>query len=174
MKLAIFGSADGAVSVENERLCKNIVVYLKQKEVTIVTGGSLGVPGLIARLAFEAGAETEVYSPDENAEQHHARSDNAPLHYFKKHTFNSGFTARSLEMIKNIDGAIVIGGRIGTLSEFTIAVEEGLDIAVMKGSGGIADHLEYILLIAKKEFQNKILFEENYKEAIDKLLGLRA
>ena len=58
-------------------------------------------------------------------------------------------------MIKSVNGVLVINGRIGTLSEFTIALEEGLNIGVIKGTGGIVDHLEYIILIAKKNLRIK-------------------
>lgn len=172
MKLAILGSASDTVSRENELLCKNIGEYLAQKKIIVVTGGSHGIPGLVVKSAFEAGAETEAYSPDENEMQHDLRSDNTSLKYFTNYKFIPGFTARSLEMIKNVDSALVINGRIGTLSEFTIALEEGLNISVIQNSGGIADHLEYIISIAKKEFQNQIFFETDYRVAIDKLINL--
>lgn len=169
MKLAILGSASNIVSAENENLCKEAGEYLAQKKITVVTGGSHGIPGFVVKSAFEAGAETEVYSPDEDVEQHNLRPDNLSLKYFKNHKFIPGFTARSLEMMKNVDSVLVINGRIGTLSEFTIALEEGLNIGIIKGTGGIADHLEYIISIAKKEFKNKIIFDTDYKTVIDKL-----
>ena len=169
MKLAILGSASGVVSAKNEKLCKKLGKYLAQKKITVVTGGSHGIPGLVVKSAFEAGAETEVYSPDENELKHLLRSDNLSLKYFKNHKFIPGFTARSLEMIKNIDGCLVINGRIGTLSEFTIALEEGLNIGIIKGTGGIADHLEYIISVVEKEFKNKIIFDSDYQIVTDKL-----
>jgi uncharacterized protein (TIGR00725 family) len=172
MKIAIFGSATSIVSKENKLLCKKVGKYLAQKKITVVTGGSHGIPGLVVLSAFKAGAKTEAYSPDKNRKEHHLRNDNLPLKYFKKTKFIPGFTARSLAMIKDVDGVLVLNGRIGTLSEFTIALEEGSDISVLKNSGGIADHLEYIVSVAKKEFPNKVIFEVDYKKAIDDLIDL--
>lgn len=169
MRLAILGSASDIFSSENEKLCEEIGKYLAEKKITIVSGGSHGIPGLVVKSAFEAGAETEAYSPDDDDKQHMLRRDNLSLKYFKNKNFVPGFTARSLEMIKSVDGALVINGRIGTLSEFTIALEEGLNVGVIKGTGGIADHLENIISIAKKEFKNKIIFDTDYKTVIDKL-----
>jgi hypothetical protein len=171
MKLAIFGSASGTISLENQHLCKEIGEYLAQKNITVVTGGSRGVLGLVVQSAFEAGGKTEVYSPDKDGGAHELRRDSFSLEYFTSHKFIPGLTARSLEMIKNVDAALIINGRIGTLSEFTMALEEGLDIAVIKGTGGIADHLEYILSVAEKEFSSKIIFETDYKIAIEKLFN---
>ncbi len=74
-------------------------------------------------------------------------------------------------MIKSIDGAIVLNGRVGTLSEFTIAIEEGLPISVLEGTGGITDHLKKIIKISKKKYlKDKIYFTSSYKKAIDNLI----
>ncbi len=170
MKIAVFGSAGNNISLDTEKLCESVGKYLAEKGVTVVTGGSNGIPGIIIKHAFSAGAKTEAYSPDKDEDSHKKRGDNLPLDYFTEKRFIPGFTQRSLEMIKDCDGALVVGGRIGTLSEFTIALEEGLNVAVLKGSGGIADHLEYIVSVAKKEFPNKVIFEEDYKKAIDALI----
>lgn len=169
MKLGVFSSASDIISPENQALAAQIGKYLADKKITVVSGGSHGIPGLIVQAAFDAGADTELYSPDEDEEKHQKRSDNLELRYFKTHKFIPGFTARSLEMIKNIDAALVLNGRTGTLSEFTIALEEGLPVAVVKNTGGIADHLENIISIANKEFPHQIIFEEDFRVAVDKL-----
>jgi uncharacterized protein (TIGR00725 family) len=172
MRLAIVGSATDDISSENQNVCREIGIYLAHKKIAVVTGGSHGIPGLVVKSAFEAGAETIAYSPDKDEEHHQLRADNISLKYFKTTNFIPGFTARRLEMIKNVDGVLVINGRIGTLSEFTMALEEGLNIAVIKNTGGIADHLEYIISVAEKEFSNTIIFDVDYKVAIDKLINV--
>jgi uncharacterized protein (TIGR00725 family) len=172
MKIAVFGSAKNEISPYIEIICKEIGAYLAEKGVTVVTGGSSGIPGIIVKSAFESGAHTEAYSPDENETAHEKRNDNLPLNYFKSHKFIPGFTARSLAMVKDCDGVLVVGGRIGTLSEFTIALEEGLSVAVVKGTGGVSNHLEYIINVAEKEFPNQaVIFEDDYKKAIDSLIS---
>lgn len=169
--LAVFSSADPTVSEENKILARHIGEYLAEKNVTVATGGSNGIPGLVIKAAFEKDAETTVYSPDTDEISHHARHDNLPLHYFKKHVFVQGFTARSLEMLKNVDGVLVLNGRMGTLSEFSIALEEGVRTVVIINTGGISDHLENLTALSQKKFPQKIIFETDYKKAIDALLA---
>lgn len=70
-------------------------------------------------------------------------------------------------MIHDADAVILMNGRIGTLSEFTIAVEEGKRVAVITETGGVADHLEYILDIAQKEFPGQVFFSNSIPEIID-------
>lgn len=170
MKIGIFSSASAQVSQRNRKLAKLIAEYMTEKGIEVVTGGSLGIPGIIAESVCELGGQTCVYSPDRDEREHHKRIDNHHLRFYKEKKFIPGFTARSLEMIKNIDGAFILNGRIGTLSEFTIAVEEGLPVAVITETGGVANHLKQILKVSKKKYpKGKIFFTKDYKKAIDRL-----
>lgn len=170
-KIGIFSSSSREISNENKRLAIEIGKYLSEREIIVVSGGSSGIPGIVIESAYHSGAHTELYSPDKDEKTHNLRKDNHALNYYKIKRFIPGFTSRSLEMIRNIDGAIILNGRIGTLSEFTIALEEGLDIAVIKGTGGIADEIENIVKIANKEFSNRIFFGYDFRKAINDLLN---
>ncbi len=173
MKIGIFSSASFKVSSKNKKLAKSIAEYLKEKGVEVVTGGSLGIPGIIAEHTYKLGGKTSVYSPDKNKKDHDKRHDNHCLDFYRNKKFIPGFTARSLAMIKSIDGAIVLNGRIGTLSEFTIAIEEGLPVSVLEGTDGITDYLKTIIKISKKKYsKDKIYFTSSYKKAVDNLLKL--
>ena len=138
--------------------------------MTIVTGGSLGIPGHISEEAHGLGGHTIMFSPDKNIEQHNQRHDNHEIKFYKEVVYGEGFTSRSLEMIRSVDCALVLNGRTGTLSEFTIAIEEGLPIAVITNTGGIADHLENIITIINKEFPQAVLFGNSYQNQIKFLL----
>lgn len=172
MKIAIIGSAEEKQEERIVKLCKNIAEYLSKKDVIIFTGGSLGIPGIVVKSCDLQKIKIVAYSPDEDIMSHNERFDNLNSKFFSEIKHIKGFTARSLQMINDGDAIIVIGGRIGTLSEFTIALEEGKKVLVIENSGGIADHLEYILQVANKEFPNQIIFEKDYKNGIDKLLDL--
>ncbi len=165
MKIGIFSSASSRVSPSNRKLAKAIAEYLAEQGIEIVTGGSLGIPGIIAERACELGSRTCVYSPDRDERDHHKRIDNHDLRFYSEKKFIPGFTARSLEMIKNIDGAIVLNGRIGTLSEFAIACEEGLPIAVITGTGGGCRLSETNSKSFEKEIsKRKNIFHKNLQE----------
>ena len=175
MKIGIFSSASFKVSSKNKKLAKDLAEYMTKKGMEVVTGGSLGIPGVVAEHTYKIGGKTSAYSPDRNKKTHHERHDNHSLDFYHGKKFIPGFTARSLVMIKNIDGAIVLNGRIGTLSEFTIAIEEGLPVSVLEGTGGITDHLKKIIKISKKKYsKDKIYFTSSYKKAVDNLIKLKS
>jgi len=171
MKLAVISSAQINISDNLINLIQEIVLRLsKIPQIKIITGGCLGVPGLIVQKAKQLGINTVAYSPDKDGNKHNKRSDNLALHYFNEIKHFSGLTARSLAMIKDADCILMLNGRIGTLSEFTIALEEGKKVGVITDTGGISDHVQYILEVAKKEFPNQAFFSSKPKEVIDWLI----
>ena len=169
MNIAIISSADEKNSRNYNALSKNLVLNLKESipNLVISTGGSLGIPGFIIKQAYKIGIQTKCYSPDKNSYIHELRYDNLKTKYFSEIIYIPGFTNRSLQMINDADGIILLNGRIGTLSEFTIALEEGKKVSVLTETGGIADHLEYILDIAQKEFPGQVFFSDSITEVIN-------
>ena len=170
MKIAIIGSAETTKDKNLVSLCGGVGKYLEEKDISILTGGCDGIPGLIVKSCNSK--NIIAYSPDIDEDSHNLQNDNLNSKYFSEMKFIQGFTARSLKMIEDSDAIILIGGRIGTLSEFTIALEEGKKVLVIKDSGCIADHLEYILQVANKEFPDQIIFEKDYKKGIDRLVEM--
>ena len=170
-KIAIFSSARPHVDDEVLELSHMIGKYLAENNILVVTGGCLGVPGEVVKSVKENGGVTEAYFPDFDPSSHSIRHDNLDVKYFDLYKFIPGFTERSVKMIEDVDGAIVLNGRMGTLSEFSIAAEEGLPLAVVKGSGGITDQLEHIIEIAEKEYATPIYFNSDYRQAIDSLVS---
>ena len=174
MKIAIFSSASSQMTEENIALAQNIGKYLAKKGIIVITGGSTGLPSVVSKAAFQNGAWTEAYYPDidERGLLMNTRVHNNCLEDIYTHKkFFKGFTYRTVRMIEDADGAIVFNGRFGTLSEFTIAVEEGLKLAVIEGTGGITDEIRRLAKIVDRQFPNShVVFSNNYKEAIDKLI----
>jgi uncharacterized protein (TIGR00725 family) len=174
MKIAIFSSASTQIIDENLLLAQNIGKYLAEKGITVITGGSTGLPSVVVQTAFSAGAETIAYYPDlsENDLLQNERVHNNDLsHVYTHKRFFKGFVYRSVRMIEDADGAIVFNGRFGTLSEFSIAVEEGLKIAVIENTGGITGEIKRLAEIVDRQFPNShVIFSDDYKYAVDKLI----
>jgi len=141
--------------------------------INIATGAAVGIPHVIGTGARNAGSKLVGFSPSSNALTHSRQIDNAPINNFDSIHFNgAGFTARSLEFISSVDALIMIAGRMGTLSEFTIGFEEGIPIFILKGYGGISDHIEEIISHADKEGLIPPVMVANTNDLTNKLLQL--
>lgn len=172
-KIAIFGSAESCVDPIAYGKAKLLGDVLGSLGVRVVTGGCVGTPSVVARHAKRRGSKIIGFFPDKNEQKvstniHHS---NDVSFEFDDRFYFDGYSERSLAMIRWVDSAIVVGGRIGTISEWAMALEENLPVLVLQESGGVADHLEYILKVAKKEFpENIILFAKDIESGVMELL----
>lgn len=145
---------------------------LAEYGVNVMTGAAIGISHIIGRAAQNAGSRLMGFSPAPNIVMHSKAEDNAPADEFDALHFNGrGFTARSLEFIKSVDALIMISGRMGTLSEFTIAFEEGVPIFVLQGYGGISDKIDHILSFARKDGPVTPFLCKEPNKLISELLG---
>jgi len=59
------------------------------------------------------------------------------------------YVGRDALLITSSDAVVSIGGRLGTLHEFTIAIESGTPIGFLQGAGGISDQVETLMELAR-------------------------
>jgi uncharacterized protein (TIGR00725 family) len=169
------GIISSAIAVKDQKkigLFTRLGTSLAKHNINIATGAAVGISHVIGKSAKDAGSKLIGFSPTTNALTHSRQSDNAPINHFDIIHFNGdGFTARSLKFINTVDALIMVSGRTGTLSEFTIAFEEGIPIFVLKGYGGISDHIEEIISYANKERPIPLAIFTDADELSRKLLG---
>lgn len=168
----LVGIISSAVNIEASKLkqFEALGKTLANNNINIATGASIGIAHAIGTTAKKFGSRLIGFSPDGDSLFHSRRIDNAPVHDFDSIHFNGkGFTSRSLEFIKSVDALIMISGRMGTLSEFTIAFEEGVPTFVVKGFGGISDQIESIIKYSNKESNSPPNIVASIKELEDRL-----
>ncbi len=167
MKIALISSA---LNVEDSRLkevAENLAEIFHREKIELVTGGCAGIPEIAVRKLAQLNGVTTIFSPDPDEDSHAKREDNLPLGVASKYFHSTGFTQRSLEMLNYADSVIVVNGRMGTLSEFAVALEEGKRVGVVTNTGGIADHLEVITKLTTKNFPGKLFFSNDVEEVIN-------
>jgi uncharacterized protein (TIGR00725 family) len=81
------------------------------------------------------------------------------------------YTGRNLLLVRSADAVIMVGGRIGTLNELTIAIEERKPIGVLLGSGGMTEEVEWVLKAAKRQ-RTGIIFGHDAAKLVDDVIAL--
>lgn len=124
---------------------------LGEQGAVVVTGAPPGLPHEAALGAKEAGALTIGISPALSLDQHR-QVYRSPVEPYDVLVFTgSGLMGREVEIIRTCEAVVVIGGRSGTLGEFAIAYDEAKLIAVLEGTGGVADHIAELVRIINKQ-----------------------
>lgn len=154
IRIALFGSWRGGLTAKNKRLCRDLVeacLLLGERagcSVELVTGGCIGIPGYAIEYAQSRGIATTGFFPHETERHHELHGHDKNSHNKKWYTnryYEDGYSSRSLRMINYADLACVIHGRIGTLSEITMSIEEQLPLAIFESSGGTSCLFKEIL-----------------------------
>jgi len=142
-----------------------------QKGMILVTGATTGAPYWAAKGAKEAGGIVIGVSPAYSKAQH-IKTYHLPLDYHDLIIYTGfGYSGRNLLLIRSSDAVITVGGRIGTLNEFTDAFEDQKPQGVLLGTGGTTDMIPEILEKAHRG-PGKIVFERDPEKLVSEVVRL--
>lgn len=164
------GSAGGLISDEARHACRELGRQIAQHNCIIVTGACPGLPheavlGLKEKGGFALGISPAL------ALQEHIDRYHSPYEEYDALIFTgSGLMGREIEAIRSCDIVCIVGGRSGTLGEFSIAYDEGKLIAVLKGTGGIAEHVAEIVAMVQKQTQADLVYSHSPQDLIERAI----
>jgi uncharacterized protein (TIGR00725 family) len=154
----------------------------KRRHVTL-TGACPGFPHVVLKAAKAAGGLTVGISGHPTLAKHIARG--APVddidvlqlttlpHALRNGTDRPNYMGRELDNIERSNALLFVGGRSGTLGEFSIAYDEGRTIGVLKGSGGISDELEHLVKVISKNGKPPrapVIFDSNPRRLVKRVV----
>ncbi len=171
VKIAVCGSAFGTdedILNKAEAIGREIA---KNKDI-LLTGGCKGYPYASLKGALLEGCRVIVYSPAKDESEHREKYD-FPIEQGVEYRFTGlGIPGRNIPLVESADSVIIIGGKIGTLNEFTLAFHQKKRIGVLEGSGGVTKLIREIADICDKEGEkDNIIYEQEPRILIHKLVN---
>lgn len=169
-KIAVSGAA------VIKHCCDNIILLSKEvgKEIArhgclLVSGATTGVPYFSAIGCKESGGFNVGFSPAES-EVDHVKRYRLPVDAFDVMVYTgSDYSGRDIIMTKSADAVMIVCGRMGTLHEFTTAVECRKPIGVLIGSGGTADKIKD-LVKGTYSGMKKIIYDNDPKALVERVI----
>ena len=175
MKPRIVIIGQGSEPLKNDVLkkAKRIGELLAENHCELFTGGSNGYPYEAVKGCHEKEGETVGISPAVNEEEHHEEYG-FPTEGFTRLEFTGkGIPERNYDLIEKAEAIILVGGKIGTLNEFTLAYHKGKIIGILEGSGGIANMIQEIATVcAKNNTESNETENIIYSESPDEIVSL--
>jgi len=168
--IVVSGAAEvGHCCEKIEEVSKELGREIARQQHTLVSGATTGVPYFSAIGCNEEGGFNVGFSPAAT-EKEHLKAYKLPLDPFNIMIYTGAdYAGRDIIMTKSADAVIIVCGRIGTLHEFTTAVETQKIIGVLEGTGGMADKIrgiaESYCRIAKK-----IIYERDPKVLVQRVI----
>jgi uncharacterized protein (TIGR00725 family) len=173
-QICVSGAARGDSVELAKHLAGSVGREIVRRGHLVLSGATRGLPYYAAKAAKEQGGDdisSIGFSPAASRIAH-VKKYQLPLDSFDTILYTGfEYTGRNLLLIRSADAVVMIGGRIGTLNELTIAIEERKPIGVLLGSGGMTEEVERVLKAAKRS-RTGIIFGHDPAELVDELIDL--
>jgi uncharacterized protein (TIGR00725 family) len=168
-QICVSGAAKGDSVEEGKDLAKAVGKALAKHGQSLMTGATIGLPNYAAEAYRAAGGVMSVGISPASSKIEHVRKYRLPTKPYHTVLYTGlHYVGRDTVLISSADAVISIGGRLGTLHEFTIAMETDTLIGFLQGAGGISTEIMDILHAAGESKSGNVIFEED----ADKLVTL--
>lgn len=164
------GAAKGQSVEEGEQLAVETGVALAKSGSVLLTGATVGLPNFAAEAYKKSGGVMSLGISPAASKIEHVLKYRLPTKAYDSILYTGlHYVGRDMLLINSSDAVISVGGRLGTLHEFTIAMETDTPIGFLQGAGGISNEISDILHAAGEHRSKNVVFAESADELIEKL-----
>lgn len=170
IKVGVMGSAGGKIGETAKQKAYMLGKAITKNDCVVITGGCPGLPFEATRGAKENGGFTIGISPGHDLYEH-LEKYRSPVEYLDILIFTgAGLMGREVIAVRSCDLIIIVGGRSGTLGEFSIAYDEGKPIGVLEGTGGITSELRDIVKVIQKDTGSEVIYNSDPEKLMEELI----
>lgn len=168
--ICVSGAASGDTVEHSKYLAERLGEAVAKAGHILTTGATVGLPFFAARAAFQAGGMSIGFSPAVSLREH-VHKYRLPIGMFNFINFTGmNYVGRDVYLVQSSDAVITIGGRFGSLHEFTTALEAHKHCGVLLNSGGTADIIPELLEKLEPPHRNMVILDDNPENLIAKVI----
>ena len=172
-QLCVSGAAKGDSVQEGRKLALAVGKAIAEAGQTLMTGATSGLPYAAAEGYKKAGGKMSMGLSPASSKAEHVLKYKLPIDNYDSILYTGlHYGGRDALLINSADAVISIGGRLGTLHEFTIAAETYTPIGVLEGAGGISDQIEGLLKLLPSAKPGLIIFEKDPEILVQKIIKI--
>ena len=172
--ICVSGAAGGDTVVKAHDLAERTGAAIAKSGHIITTGATVGLPYYAAFGAKKKGGTSVGFSPARSLLEH-IRKYRLPYDVFDFINFTGlHYVGRDMYLVQSSDAVITIGGRFGSLHEFTSTLESGKPCGVLLGSGGAADLIPKLMetLELKPIERDLVVYDDDPERLVAKLVKM--
>ena len=172
-QICVSGAAKGESVEEGKKLAEAVGIVLAKAGHTLMTGATIGLPNYAAEAYKEAGGKMSLGISPASSKIEHVLKYRLPTKAYDSILFTGlHYVGRDMLLINSADAVISIGGRLGTLHEFTIAMETKTPIGLLQGAGGISTEIMDIMHAAGEGKAGNVVFSEDVDDLIKRVVDI--
>ena len=169
-QICVSGAAKGQSVEEGKDLARAVGVAIAKAGHSLMTGATSGLPNYSAEGYKSAGGKMSLGISPAATKVEHVMKYRLPTKAYDTILYSGlHYIGRDALLITSSDAVISIGGRLGTLHEFTIAMETDTPIAFMQGAGGVSSEITEILNAAGEQRSKNVIFGDNADDLVLRL-----
>jgi hypothetical protein len=170
--ICLSGAAGGDTVENDANLAEQLGRLIALNGHVITTGATIGLPYFAAVGAKEAGGMSIGFSPAVSLREHIYKY-RLPTSCFDFINFTGlHYVGRDLYLVQSSDAVITIGGRFGSLHEFTSALEAHKPCGILLGSGGTADQIPKLMEILPPPHASLVVYDDDPERLVNKVIAL--
>lgn len=172
-QICVSGAARGDSVEEGRNMALEVGRAIAQTGNMIMSGATVGLPNYAAMGAKEVGGFSVGISPAATKIEHVKKYRLPTASYDVILYTGLHYVGRDTLLVASSDAVVSIGGRLGTLHEFTIAAEMGKPMGFLLGAGGVSSEIDDILKVAKPlpdDFE--VIFDDDPTRLVKRLIKL--
>src|SRR4029079_3854064 len=159
--ICVSGAAAGKTVQMDHKAAKATGKAIADTGHILTTGATVGLPYFAALGAKEAGGTSIGFSPATSLREH-IRKYRLPYAVFDFINYTGlNYVGRDLYLVQSSDAVITIGGRFGSLHEFTSALEAHMPCGVLIGSGGAADVIPALMKVLPPPANDLVVYDDD-------------
>lgn len=169
-QICVSGAAKGRSVEEGRQLAEDAGRAIAEMGHSLMTGATVGLPNY-AGIAYKlAGGKMSVGLSPAASKIEHVVKYRLPTEAYDTIIYTGlNYVGRDSLLITSADAVICIGGRLGTLHEFTIAMETDTPVGFLEGGGGISTEIMDILHAAGESSNGNVVFHTEAKALLAQL-----
>ncbi len=169
-QICVSGAAAGETVETSQKLAYQLGAAIAKSGHTLTTGATVGLPQHAARGAKDNGGLSIGFSPAASIREH-VKSYRLPVKEFDYINFtNMDYVGRDVYLVRSSDAVITVGGRMGSLHEYTTALESHKLCAVLLGSGGLADFIPKIMDTLPAPVGTQLIYDTNPERLVKQII----
>lgn len=170
--ICVSGAASGKTVLSSHELATRVGRAIAKHGHILTTGATVGLPFYAAKAATEAKGMSIGFSPASSLREH-AFKYRLPLGVYDFVNFTGmDYVGRDIHLVQSSDAIITVGGRMGSLHEFTTAIESNMPVGVLIGSGGTADLIPELIQRLETPRRKMVIMDDNPERLVQKVIAM--
>jgi uncharacterized protein (TIGR00725 family) len=167
-QICVSGAAKGDSVEEGKKLAIALGAAIAKAGHSLLTGATIGLPNYAAEGYKAAGGTMSVGISPASSKIEHVMKYRLPILAYDTILYTGlHYVGRDTLLIVSSDAVVSIGGRLGTLHEFTIAMETSTPIGFLQGAGGVSEQIQDLMALAQPiRPGDYVTFSDNATELI--------